>query len=246
MKGSLIDIIPSGDNDTDVSDTTVEGTPETPSNSIDYSSLKYVAFGDSITASYAREEKIASYADEVAKILGCKLLNEGAAGSTLAYYSERKCIANDVLEIAKTYPRFDIISVSGGSNDKVWVLPLGTIDDTTIDTIYGSLNVIAKTLTETYPDAFIFFITPIKNRYSEYINHAGYNLADISEAIKDVGEKYHIPVLDLYETSQFETAENGMNNENCDGTHPLKEFVSEYIGPQVANFVKDNYKQNQN
>ena len=64
---------------------------------------------------------------------------------------------------------------------------------------------------------------------------------NVSIAVKNVASKYGLPVLDLYKTSQFETAPNGMNHPECDGWHPLKEFVEEYMAPQVAEFIKDNY-----
>ena len=217
-------------------------TDVTEETDVDFSQLRYLAFGDSITAGDGLADRNDSYPCVVGKILGCKVTNKGYGGSTLAYYSERRCVANEVISVANGTGRYQIISCTGGINDKSWGLPLGTINDKTNETIYGSLYLIATTLKTNYPDAFIFFITPIKNPSSEVDCKAGYNLEDISNAIKEVAAKYDIPVLDLYNTSQFETVDCGMNNEKCDGTHPLKEFVAEYMAPQIAQYIKDNYR----
>ena len=210
---------------------------------IDFSGINYVAFGDSITEGGGLESFSHSYPNVTAKLLGCNILNKGISGSTLAFdnSSSRHCIADDVVTFSKTGSRAHIISVSGGSNDKSNSLPLGTVNDKTTETIYGSLNIIADTLEKRFPDAFIFFITPIKHPNCESLNENGYNLLNICEAIKNVAAKHSFPVLDLYNTSQFETASNGMNHPDCDGWHPLKEFVADYMAPQVADFIIGNY-----
>lgn len=213
--------------------------------SVDFSKLRYVAFGDSITAGSGLESKSMSYPYVVADILGTKTTNRGVGGSTLGYDNEnleRHCIADDVVKTTQNGYTYDIISVTGGSNDKSLTIPLGNLDDYKKSSVYGALNIIADTLTKTYSNAFIFFMTPIKNPSCLGVNSAGYNLEDVSNAIKQVAEKYGIPVLDLFNTSQFENVDCGMNNPDCDGWHPLKEFVSDYLAPQITQFIKDNYK----
>ena len=209
-----------------------------------FNEISYLAFGDSITEGGNLESQSQSYPCVVGDILGFrKVTNKGVGGSTLAYYGGRNCIANDVVDFVNISSlEYQVVSITGGTNDRSWDLPIGNIDDLSVDTIYGSLNIIVRKLTRAYPNSFIFLMTPIKNRYSEEINHAGYNLEDISNAIKNIADKYDLPLLDLYNTSQFETATSGMNNANCDGTHPIKEFVADYLAPQIAQFIKDNYK----
>lgn len=208
---------------------------------VDFSKLAYCAFGDSITEGAGLENKGYSYPSQVGNILGCQVTNKGVSGSSLAYDSSRHCIAYDVMQNTKLGGKYDIISVTGGSNDKALALPLGTINDNTYNTIYGSLNVIADSLTKTYPNAFIFFMTPIKNPTCDVINSENYNLLDICNAIKQVASKFNFPVLDLYNTSQYEDVDCGMNSEGSDGWHPHKEFISQYMAPQIAQFIKDNY-----
>ena len=214
-----------------------------------FSNLNYLAFGDSITEGGNLESRSQSYPNVAADILGCKVTNVAVGGSTFVRDPNNKnryCIADDVVSFCASSKNYDIISVAGGVNDQSLSFPLGDINDSTTETIYGSLNIIVQTLTERYPDAFIFLITPLKyytNEYvdSEALNSAGYNLSDVSEAIKAIGEKYDLPVLDLYNTSGFESAEYGMNHPDCDGWHPLKEFVLDSLAPQVADFIRENY-----
>ena len=82
----------------------------------------------------------------------------------------------------------------------------------------------------------------LKNPTCEVPNKLGYTLKDICIAIEEVAHKYSIPVLDLYNTSNYEKVDCGMYAEGSDGWHPLKEFVSDYMAPQIAQFIKDNYK----
>lgn len=203
--------------------------------------FRYLAFGDSISSLGKLADISDSYPCVVADILNCNVSNKAIDGSSLVYYDGRPCIVNDVVNVSNGVGKYDIISVTGGTNDRSLNSPLGDIDDCTNETIYGSLNVIANTLKTNYPDAFIFFITPIKNKLSEVECANGYNLEDVSNAIKEVASIYHIPVLDLYNTSQFETVDCGMNSIDCDGTHPTAEFIKKYMAPQIATFIKKNY-----
>ena len=225
----------SDNNETEVPEETIE--PNT--------SLKYLAFGDSIAEGGNLDDRTQAYPNVAGRILGYDVTNRAVGGSTFVRDPDkaiRHCIAEDVISFCKTSGEYDIISVAGGVNDQSLAFPLGDINDSTTETIYGSLNIIVQTLKERYPDAFIFLVTPLKYPQSEIPNRAGYDLSDVAEAIQAIGARYNLPVLDLYTTSGFETAPNGMNHPDCDGWHPLKEFVAEYLAPQVAEFIRQNYK----
>ena len=98
---------------------------------IDFSKLTYISFGDSITAGTGLESSTFSYPNVTAQSLGCNVVNRGRAGSTLAKEpgTERVCIADEVNWRTANGEKYNIISVSGGSNDKSLSLKLGTIDD---------------------------------------------------------------------------------------------------------------------
>ena len=210
-----------------------------------FSELKYVAFGDSITygddatPNHAQMDK--PYPAAVKELLSLKeASNQGLNGATLVNANEGAC---RTLTILSYNENADIISVLLGVNDYQQSLPLGTLSDSTTSTIYGSLNLIAKHLTKEYTSAFIFFMTPYKatpnGKDCTEPNAAGYTLADVANAIKEVAEKYNIPVLDLYNKGNFESE---MYNEDSDGLHPSQEFIITHTAPQIAEFIKENYK----
>ena len=196
--------------------------------------LTYVAFGDSITyglvlGSNGYYQAQSLYPNAVADILGLKeCVNKGVCSAT----------TKDVCRyIDETTENADIISVMSGVCDRAGSRPLGTINDNTDATIYGCYNLIAQKLKEKYPNAFIFFLTPLKCKGWEN-PYAGYTLEDVVIAMKRVAFKYDIPVLDTFNLGQFELE---MFNEDSDGLHPSQEFFKNYTAPQIAQFIKDNY-----
>lgn len=214
-------------------------------NEIDFTQLSYIAFGDSIT--YGYNEKVGNayennYPNLVKRTLGLNnVYNYGIPSATLGTNNYGvSCISDNIISFNEEY---DIISVMGGINDYTKNVPLGTINDNTNSTIYGALNVICKTLISKYKNSFIFLITPYKcvtdlGTYKEN-NQLGYNLVDVTNAIIEVGNKYDLPVLDLFNLGQFELE---MYNLNCDGIHPSEQFYINYTAPQIIQFIKENYK----
>ena len=87
----------------------------------------------------------------------------------------------------------------------------------------------------------MFFMTPYKLVGWSNNNSSGYNLNNVAQAVKEVANKYNIPVLDMFNLGQFELE---MYNEDSDGVHPSQEFFKNYTAPQIAQFIKDNYKVN--
>lgn len=210
---------------------------------IDFSQLTYCAFGDSITWGYDNGVRLENpYPTLVANTLGLKSYkNAGISGSTLVENIDGlTCIVNTAKAEKAQY---DIISVMGGVNDYHRNAPLGKFGDTTTSTIYGSLDTLVKLLRQDNPNAFIFFMTPFKDNWHGVNcttnNNAGYNLSDVAKAIKDVCEKYNIPVLDMYETSQYEVY--GMYVDGSDMLHPRQDYITQYASPQIVRFIQENY-----
>lgn len=214
---------------------------------IDFSEKTYIAFGDSITygADYTRgyAQMDNPYPTLVAQELKLKSFkNAGSSGATLIENNVGVgCIANI---ISSTTTNYDIISVLGGVNDYNRSLPLGSFGDTDKTTIYGSLDSIATYLTDTFENSFIFFMTPYRanfhNSHCLTNNSQGYNLQSVANAVKQVANKYNLPVLDLFKDGQYELE---MYNSGSDGLHPSQEFVTNYTAPQIAQFINTNYKQ---
>ena len=204
-----------------------------------FSKTRYLAFGDSITMGNWIEDP---YPELVAETLGCKgYSNRGIGGSTYVFQSDRYCITDTVLSTLDKVGHYDIISVAGGGNDHSLSLSLGEISDNTKETVYGSLNIVAAALKKRQNEAFVFFITPLPST-SDGVNSVGYSRKNVADAVIAVGEKYGIPVLDLYSTSDFENVTCGMNHPDCDGTHPIQEYMNDYMAPKIVDFIRKNYK----
>lgn len=217
-----------------------------------FSSFVYFAFGDSITYGSDCYNGLAQmddpYPSLVASDLHLKSYNNfGVVAST---------IATDVVNTNNyTLPSIydcvldansgaDIISVMGGVNDYNTNVELGTIEDVSTTTFYGSLNAICKELKTKYPESFIFFMTPYKEfPYQQTTcdteNEKGYILEDYANAIKVVCGMYSIPVLDMFTYGNYEIE---FSSNGSDGIHPSQEFIREYTAPQIAEFIRQNYR----
>ena len=204
--------------------------------SVDFSTLTYVALGDSLTygADGISNKRMESpYPDLVRATLHLKSAqNCGVAGDRVDEIYNRI----DTMEIGA-----DIVSFMGGTNDCYQSVPLGTIHDTDMTTFYGRLNLLTKALLERYPDAFLFYMTPFKSARSAMLNgnENGDTLEDFAQAVIDVCAFYDIPCLDIYHLCDFGIE---MYLPESDGIHPSQEFVRNYTAPQIATFIKENYK----
>lgn len=204
-----------------------------------YSNKKMNCLGDSITWGYIpdvgtqMENPYPKLLKERLGLAECR--NYGISGSTLCQsaYSPMSVRFLDMNDDA------DIISVFGGTNDQGVGFELGKIEDTENSTIYGSLDILCKGLIEKYPQAFIFFITPLRNGNAK-INSKGYSLEDVANAIKEVCYKYSIPVLDLYSIGGFHI-ENDNFREMYNGEdklHPNQKFMNEHLAPIIEQFIR--------
>ena len=199
-----------------------------------------IAFlGDSITYGYVTKQG-GQYANPYPKLV-CESLNAkecynyGVGSSTLSNGDNSyKSFLDRYDEMASN---LDIIGVMGGTNDWSKNIPLGTIDDVDGSTIYGSLNVLANALKEKYPNAKIFFMSPLP-RKEVWANSQGYKMLDVRNAVQQVAESHNFKFLDMYYLSGFE---NEMNTSSTDGVHPSQELVKTKIAPTIAQFIKDNY-----
>lgn len=212
---------------------------KTGTSNIDFSNKTMACLGDSITYGYVTK-KGGQYENPYPKLLketlGLKeCYNYGVGGSNLATYNGS---IKPFIERMKEMPAdLDIIAVMGGTNDWGNGVPLGTIDNEDETTVYGALRSIAEYLTETYPDAYIVFMSPIPRKES-WENRQGYKMSDVVVAVKKVAEIYNIDFLDMYSLSGFE---NEMYSDSTDGIHPSQELVKNSITPTIAQFLKKNY-----
>ena len=214
---------------------------QTPSvENVDFSNTTIAFLGDSITYGYVTKkggQYENPYPALVENLLGAKkVYNYGVGGSTLSrgnkYYQP---FIDRCLEMEED---IDIIGVMGGTNDFYKGVPLGEPTDTVETTVYGALNILAERLKERYPNAQIFFMSPLPT--GDYATNAlGYSTRDIRNIVLDVANKNGFGFLDMYYVSGFEKE---MKTDKTDGTHPSQELLIDTIAPKIAAFIKENYK----
>ena len=204
--------------------------------------MTYVAFGDSITygidgnfrSSETGYKMSSPYPSLVSEALNIdSVSNKGISGASLCLKSGRTNMTDIILNFNG---QADIISVMLGVNDFWDALPLGNSDSPMQNnTVYGSLNLIAKCLASKYPDAFIFFMTPFECKKE---TNGTYSLADVANAVKEVAAKYNIFVLDMYTYGGY-SAE--MLTPPNDGIHPSQQHHINYTEPLISEFIVKNY-----
>lgn len=202
--------------------------------------------GDSITYGYTPDsgaQMESPYPSLLQAELGLKSVrNYGISGSTLTNKvgSQYYPMCERITDMEKGA---DIVCVFGGTNDygNYNDIQLGTIDSTDTTTIYGALNSIANTLITNYPSAFLFFITPFHRADQTAAKASGLTLELVAQAIRDIGEKYSIPVLDFYKDGGFHPENTAFKNAGYSGNdrlHPSQKFMEEKLVPMIAHFIE--------
>ena len=172
-------------------------------------------------------------------------VNLGISGSTLCAAIDTRPDAYDhcpyVNRVDEIPLDSDIVCVFGGVNDFEFGFPLGTINDEVDDTIYGALNGIVKQLQSKYPNAYLLLFTPM-GLADERIarDPATYKFTELVDAIKQVGAKYGVDVVDLYNDSGWKETE--MLADKSDGLHPSQYYMARHVAPMIANFIRANYR----
>lgn len=171
--------------------------------------------GDSVTYGYKLVSRNNVYANTLGKKLGAVINNYGLSGSTIAGIHPNRfldrCLSMDATA--------DVILVFGGTNDYGTNVTLGNYGDTSGETFYGGLNLLMCGLKQAYPDSQIVFLTPMRRLRDTKKNKVGSALSDYVSAIKQMGEFYDIPVVDLYSAPEV----NFLSKRSVymkDGLHP--------------------------
>ena len=171
---------------------------------------------------------------------------------------EHKCLIDRIDEWDTGY---DMILIMGNMNDYSDVSyfnesKLGVMGDKTKDTQYGAIDVTINKLINKYPNASIGWIISTPRQYLEKYGSSspvaqnGYLWGNTSafdkasQAIKEVCEKYSIPVLDLYHESGLRpwNETNRAEYFSCtqspdgDGVHP-NEKGQQKIAYKIYGFI---------
>lgn len=183
-------------------------------------------YGDSLTEVNGHYTK--GYHFWIKEMLGLKNYNNyGVSGYKISD------VYNKVKNITDTS---DIIFIMCGVNDQTFNVPLGVMGDITTNTTYGSLNLLCSRLKEKYPTKLIVFITP--HYQTNYLHNEGITSYEITKAIKEVCEKYTIPVYDNYNLSGIYSS--NLANYTTDNCH-WNDIAHEMVGKNIATFMRNTF-----
>ena len=213
---------------------------------------KVTCVGDSITAGSGTTKTYWSILYDTLELES--MTGMGVAGSCVSATSDYKTGNSPLINRYKSIPDSDIITIYMGTNDYGHETPMGTIDDTEDVSFYGALNVIIPGIQKAHPDALLAWITPT-HRYGfgtskilgtaftyDYLpNGRGYSLNDYVDAIKEVCEKYDVPVIDLFTLSGMDPSLSEVRTQYMpDGLHPNAaghEKIAAIISQSLGNIL---------
>lgn len=198
---------------------------------MDIKGKKILFLGDSITEGVGTTCEENRFFEIVARKTGAVCKGYGIGGTRIA--RNRAPSENPVWDMwfnsrVETFDKdADMIVIFGGTNDYGHGdAPLGSIDDDTEFTFYGALNVLFKNIISKYPDARVVVITPT-HRINENLelNEFGIrhvtNLRGYVNIIREVAEKYGLPIVDFYaELGICPEIKEQMDTYMPDGLHP--------------------------
>ena len=145
--------------------------------------MKWCVIGDSISdVGVGRTNKW--YQEFIADRVGCTLVDWNGDGTGyIKSFNRQEGLINRINEIPEDS---NVITIFLGTNDTA---TLGTLGATDTTTFYGAVEYCIKTIKEKYPLIPLGVMTPLPC--------ASKNNLSYSKAIKEVCEKYYVPVLDL-------------------------------------------------
>lgn len=192
---------------------------------------KLGCLGDSITQGVGNNDH--SWVDKMQEMCGfASVVNYGVSGNTIEQMYERySSMDNDC----------DYITLMGGTNNALWST------SQTLEQFKTNFESLVLGLVSKYPSSKILGITPIKFDYhsgsvSRNWNVAtanGLKLIDFVDAEIEIYNKYSIPVLDLFRTSNIMPDVQGQKVALlADGVHPNEVGYFKYLAPKIANALK--------
>ena len=213
--------------------------------------LKAVFLGDSITEGHGCSSPDKVFWQVLAARTGLEVKGFGVGGSRIA--RQAPSVPPEVYDedFGRRAMRMDkdadIICVFGGTNDfGHGTAPIGEFNDTDPNTFYGALNAMFTYLIDTYPHSFIFVMTPLHRSHEEEASFNTKNpnslpLIEYVRIIRQMAERYSIPVLDLFEMSGIYPVVRPVRDAYMpDGLHP-NDLGHAKLAGLVEQFLKNSY-----
>ncbi len=217
-------------------------------NTIDFSELKIACLGDSITAAanLEGEENYQqySYPARLKELLGAQeVYNLGIGGSSIGRYW-----ADAYVDRYQEIPEdADIIIVMGGTNDGFCVSDqeFGSLDDRAYRTFCGDLDELMRGLRENYPDADIFFVTPLPNILHDYLmSERDYLLPqqNFVDVMLTLADEYDYQVIDLYNSNVLDSHDADIvadyMPDGVHGNHDGYEILAQHFAASLIRYYE--------
>lgn len=206
---------------------------------------RWLAIGDSLTDyTFRPYSTYKNYAEQLSGKFNMSVYNYGQSGS--GFYGRY----NSLNQITQPETGVDFITVFLGTNDWGNIgsnnKALGVFGDSTDSTISGCINLFIQDLNNRFPNTPVFFFTPLP-RFDAWgensvNNSQGYKLNELVEIIKRYAHHYSLPVLDLYNESNFKcqtTVQRDAWTVGGDGVHPTH-LAHERLLPIIEGFLTKN------
>lgn len=191
--------------------------------------LGWGTLGDSITAAEG-------YQPLVAEALGFgRVVNYGRSGCPMTAGGDRDYGAT-VHMAATVDPALECVTVFAGTNDYRLHMPIGRPGVKDPHTFTGAYEIAVERILSANPSCRLSLWTPLHRDKDGYDihkpNEAGHLLGDYAEAVRQLGLRYALPVLDLYSESGFNRIT--LPHLTSDGLHPNGEGHRRIAGMAIA------------
>lgn len=197
-------------------------------------------FGDSLVSGTVQDGNYVTHLSPL--ILPNTFTNKGISGRPMANGTPNGVGTNTTINEEQTF-NYDLIIIACGTNDFKLNVPLGNLGletDTNLNTntFYGAYKDALNHILSINPSIRIILWTPLQRDNDgydvNYVNSAGHKLIDYVNAIKNIGQMYSIPVLDLYSSSGV--TKRTLNTYTRDGLH-LNSNGYDLVCRYIANYL---------
>lgn len=216
---------------------------------VDFSEKKIACLGDSITAAanLEKEEGYLAYAypSVLKEILGAEeVYNLGIGGSSIGRYWSDAFVER----YAQIPEDTDIIIVMGGTNDGFCLSEkeFGSLTQRKPRTFCGDLDELMRGLKEKYPDADIFFATPLPNILQDYLmRERTYLLPQkyMADVILTLSAAHDFPVIDLYNSNILDSHDADIVADYMpDGVHANRagyRILAEHMAAELVRYYEE-------